>query len=60
LQYYLLDTVKIESYVIESKDEIDWVFRLDHMTLAFTVSERQYCKKYPNIINILHCKDTLS
>jgi len=26
------------------KDEIDWVFRSDRVTLAFTVSEKQYCK----------------
>jgi len=28
----------------DSKDEIDWLFRSNHVTLAFIVVERQYCK----------------
>jgi len=28
----------------DSKDEIDWVFRSDHVTLTFTAVERRYCK----------------
>jgi len=41
LQYYLSDTV---SHVIKSKDKNDWVFRPDYVILAFTISEKQYCK----------------
>jgi len=33
----------INAKVIVSINEIDWIFRSDHVTLAFTVAER-YCK----------------
>jgi len=40
--------------IFESKEEIDWVFRLNHMTLAFTVPEIQYCK------NSLLCRSSVN
>jgi len=44
LQYRLSDTINAK--VTLSKNGNDWVFQPDHMTLAFTVSERRYCKNY--------------
>jgi len=43
LQYRLSAMINAKAS-FESKDKIDWVFRSDHVTLAFTVSKRCCCK----------------
>jgi len=35
-----------DSIFIELKDEMNWVFRSNHVSLAFTVSERRHGKNF--------------
>jgi len=41
-QFFTAYNLKLWSF--ESKDENNWVFQPDHVTLAFTVAKRWYCK----------------
>jgi len=40
------------------KNEIYWVFRSDHVTLAFTASERRYCKNSLMSLALERCRLT--
>jgi len=41
-QFFTAYNLKFWSF--ELKDEINWVFQTDYVTLAFIVAERRYCK----------------
>jgi len=43
LQYRLSDTINAK-VTLSNVERQNWIFQSDHMTLAFTVTEKWYCK----------------